>query len=118
MKTIALIAAATVAFCAVARAGDHPTWTTVGTKDGMTVLANLNSIQRKAKGNVNLPTSAHMLIYRDDGTGKMNEDGFHIVGFNCRGRFVVWDHPDDLITIEPGSLASKLEDLACWGPTR
>lgn len=116
MKMIPLIAAVSVAFCATACAGERPIWTAVGTKDGMTVFANLNSIERKAKGNVNLPTSAHMLIYRNDGTDKI--DGFHIVGFNCRGRFVVWDHPDDLITIEPGSLASKLEDIACWGPTR
>lgn len=116
MKMIALIAAVSVALSVAARA-DSQRWRDIPGADGIVYRVNLDSIKRKTMDHSDLPSGAKVLVYRDDG-GPIDDQAFFTMVFDCRGRFMLWHHPEDTRRITPKSFASKLEDIACWGPTR
>lgn len=114
MKTIATIAAL-LALATVAHAGEAK-WTTItGSEDGSIYRVNTGSIERKLDKS-GRPIQAHILIYRDTG-GPQTPDGFHIVGFDCRGKWLVFDDVKTVHKTDPNSVVSSIEDVACWGKT-
>lgn len=116
MKTIALIAAALIAITHAARA-ESSRWKDIPGENGIIYRVDLGSIERKTMDHSDLPSGAKILIYRDDG-GAPDDEAFYTMVFDCRGRFMLWNHPEDVRQINPRSYASRLEDIACWGPTR
>jgi hypothetical protein len=117
MKTIAMIAlAAATTIAPVAHAGEAK-WTTVATsEDGAIYRVNVNSIERQFDKS-GFPTQAYILIYRDTG-GPQTPEGFHIVGFDCRGKWRVFDDVKTVHKTDPNSVVSSIEDIACWGKTQ
>jgi len=116
MKMIAMVATASIAMCAVAHAGTSR-WREIPGSDGVIYRVNLDSIKRKTMDHSDLPSGAKILVYRDDG-GQADDEAFFTMVFDCRGRFMLWHHPEDTRLITPKSFASTIEDIACWGPTR
>lgn len=93
---------------------DGPDWRTVGELDGVAYIADYHSIIRTAKTNINLPTQARITVYRHAG-GEIDKRAFMVMRFDCKGRFGFWDDPASMERIKVGSIASGLEDAACWG---
>lgn len=116
MKMIAMIAAAAIAALTTASHAGEPTWQTVGAQGAVNYRVNIGSIERKLD-RTGLPIQANILIYRDAG-GPQDPNGFHIVGFDCQGRWLLFDDIKDVHTVDAGSVVSHIEDIACWGPTR
>lgn len=113
MKTIAAIAIILAALVVPARA-DPADWRTIATEDGVSYLLNVGSIERKFD-HTGAPYQAVILVYRDTG-GPLDDRGYHIVGFDCRGRYMLFDDVRDIHQIKYGSIISRVEDIACWGP--
>lgn len=95
---------------------EEPDWRTVGELDGVAYIADYHSIIRTAKTNINMPTQARITVYRHAG-GEIDKRAFMVMRFDCKGRFGFWDDPASMEKIKVGSIASGLEDAACWGPT-
>jgi hypothetical protein len=115
MKMIAMIAAAatTAMLCLPTHAEPFKDWKTISVK-GINYRISLGSIKRKTMDHADLPTGAQILVYRDDG-GPPDDEAFFTMVFDCTGHFMLWHHPEDTRRINPDSMASQLEDVACWG---
>lgn len=114
MRTIALAIIALAALLARA-AADPASWRTITTRDGVNYLLDVGSIERRLDA-AGLPTQAYLVVYRDDG-GPPDARGFHVIWFDCRGSYRLLDDVETTRRITYGSVISRVEDVACWGPT-
>lgn len=88
-------------------------WVTFNNGSNVEYSVNLGSIERSMKDG--LPNAARILIHREGGPKELEPYAFNVMEFDCSGHFAMWGDlkPED---VTPGTLASLIEEAACWGP--